>query len=127
MLLADWADRCHAAGGLVVAAHFPLPYAEIAADIVAGRIDALETQTLAPGLDDPTVVEWYRFLDLGYRLPVVGGTDKMSAEVPVGAVRAYVHLAVRRPADLRDVGGGGPRRTDVRDVGPDPRARGRRP
>ena len=75
-----------------MAAHFPLPYAEIAADIVAGKIDALETQALAPGLDDPAVLEWYRFLDLGYRLPIVAGTDKMSAEVPVGAVRAYVHL-----------------------------------
>jgi hypothetical protein len=92
VLLADWADRCRAAGGLVVAAHFPLPYAEIAADIVAGKIDALETQALSPGLDDPSVLEWYRFLNLGYRLPIVGGTDKMSSEVPIGAVRAYVHL-----------------------------------
>ena len=92
VLLADWADACRAAGGLVVAAHFPLPYAEIAADIIAGKIDALETQALAPGLDDPSVVEWYRFLNLGYRLPIVAGTDKMSAEVPIGAVRTYGHL-----------------------------------
>jgi hypothetical protein len=97
VLLADWADRCRAAGGLVVAAHFPLPYAEIAADIVAGKIDALETQALAPGLDDPSVREWYRFLNLGYRLPIVGGTDKMSSEVPIGAVRAYVHLLTDEP------------------------------
>ena len=96
-LLADWADRCRAAGGLVVAAHFPLPYAEIAADIVTGKIDAIETQALAPGLDDPAVLEWYRFLDLGYRLPIVAGTDKMSAEVPVGAVRTYAHLATDDP------------------------------
>jgi hypothetical protein len=92
VLLADWADRCRAAGGLVVAAHFPLPYAEIAADIVMGKIDALETQALSGGLDDPSVLEWYRFLNLGYRLPIVAGTDKMSAEVPVGAVRTYGHL-----------------------------------
>ena len=92
VLLADWADRCHAAGGLVVGAHFPLPYAEIAADIATGRIDAIETQALSPGLDDPAVFEWYRFLNLGYRLPIVAGTDKMSSEVPIGAVRAYVHL-----------------------------------
>ena len=92
VLLADWADRCRATGGLVVAAHFPLPYAEIAADIVAGKIDALETQALSPGLDDPSVLEWYRFLNLGYRLPLVAGTDKMSAEVPIGAVRTYGHL-----------------------------------
>ncbi len=91
-LLADWADQCHAAGGLVVGAHFPLPLAEIAADIVAGRIDALEMQCFAPGLDNPSILEWYRFLNCGYRLPVVGGTDKMSAEVPLGAVRTYAHL-----------------------------------
>lgn len=97
VLLADWADRCRAAGGLVVAAHFPLPYAEIAADIVAGKIDALETQALAPGLDDPAVLEWYRYLNLGYRLPIVAGTDKMSSEVPIGAVRAYVHLLSDEP------------------------------
>ena len=92
ILLADWADRCHAAGGLVIGAHFPLPYAEIAADIVSGKIDALEAQALSPGLDDPAIVEWYRFLNLGDRLPIVAGTDKMSAEVPVGAVRTYTHL-----------------------------------
>ncbi len=93
VLMADWADRCRADGGLVVGAHFPLPYAEVAADIVTGRIDALEAQALAPGLDDPMILEWYRYLRLGYRLPVVGGTDKMSAEVPVGAVRTYARLA----------------------------------
>jgi hypothetical protein len=91
-LLADWADRCHDADGLVVAAHFPLPYAEIAADIVAGKIDAVEMQCFAPGLDNPSILEWYRFLDLGYRLPVLGGTDKMSAEVPLGAVRTYARV-----------------------------------
>ena len=91
-LLADWADRCHDAGGLVVGAHFPLPFAEIAADIVAGRIDALELQVLAPGLDHPPIREWYRFLNLGYRLPILGGTDKMSAEVPVGGIRTYARL-----------------------------------
>ncbi|HTC85772.1 MAG TPA: CehA/McbA family metallohydrolase, partial [Candidatus Acidoferrum sp.] len=91
-LLADWADRCHAEGGLVAGAHFPLPLAEIAADIVAGRIDAVEMQVFAPGLDNPSILEWYRFLNCGYRVPVLGGTDKMSAEVPVGAVRTYARL-----------------------------------
>jgi hypothetical protein len=102
VLLADWADRCRAAGGLVIGAHFPLPYAEIAADIVEGRIDALEAQALSPRLDDPTIVEWYRFLGLGYRLPIVAGTDKMSSEVPIGAVRTYTHL---REGDERSFDG----------------------
>ena len=92
MLLADWADRCHEEGGLVVGAHFPLPFAEIAAAVVAGRIDAVEMQTFAPGLDNPSILEWYRFLNCGYRLPVLGGTDKMSAEMPLGAIRTYARL-----------------------------------
>ena len=96
-LLGDWADRCHAEGGLVVGAHFPLPLAEIAADIVAGRIDAVEMQVFAPGLDNPSILEWYRFLNCGYRLPVLGGTDKMSAEVPAGAVRTYARLDPEGP------------------------------
>jgi len=100
VLLADWADRCRAAGGLVIAAHFPLPYAEIAADIVSGRIDGVEMQALAPGLDDPSILEWYRFLRLGYRLPIVAGTDKMSAEVPVGAVRTYTRLRDDEPVSF---------------------------
>jgi hypothetical protein len=91
-LLSDWADRCHSAGGLVVGAHFPLPYAEIAAAIVNGRIDAVEMQTFSPRLDTPSIGEWYRFLNCGYRLPVLGGTDKMSAEVPLGAIRTYARL-----------------------------------
>jgi len=100
VLLADWAERCRADGGLVIGAHFPLPYAEIAADIVAGRIDAIEAQALPPGLDDPMILEWYRYLRLGYRLPIVGGTDKMSAEVPVGAVRTYARLAPDEALDF---------------------------
>ena len=91
-LLADWADRCHASGGLVVGAHFPLPLAEVAACLVEGVIDAVEMQTFAPGLDSPTVLEWYRFLNCGYRVPVLGGTDKMSAEMPLGAVRTYARI-----------------------------------
>jgi hypothetical protein len=49
-------------------------------------------QTFAPGLDNPSILEWYRFLNCGYRLPVLGGTDKMSAEMPLGAIRTYARL-----------------------------------
>jgi hypothetical protein len=96
-LMRDWADAAHAQGGLAVAVHFPLPYAEIAADIVCGRIDAVELQALTQGVDGPSIREWYRFLSCGYRLPVVGGTDKMSAEVPVGAIRTFARLDLERP------------------------------
>ena len=97
VLMRDWADASRAQEGLAVAVHFPLPYAEVAADIVCGRIDAVELQALTPGVDGPSIREWYRFLACGYRLPVVGGTDKMSAEVPVGAIRTYARLDPDRP------------------------------
>ncbi len=99
-----------------MAVHFPLPYAEIAADIVTGRIDAVEMQALTPGIDGPSIREWYRYLNCGYRLPIVGGTDKMSAEIPLGAIRTYARLdpglslsfeawaAAVRGVDLRLVG-----------------------
>lgn len=96
-LLADWADASHAQRGLALAVHFPLPYAEVAADIVAGKIDAVEMQALTPDVDGPSIREWYRFLNCGYRLPIVGGTDKMSAEIPVGAVRTYARLDPEQP------------------------------
>lgn len=92
-LLAEWAERCRAAGGLTIGAHFPLPYAEIASAIVEGLIDGVEMQTFAPGLDSPPILEWYRFLNTGHRLPVLGGTDKMTSEVPVGAVRTYARVS----------------------------------
>ncbi len=96
-LMADWMDRCRTEGGLVVSSHFPLPYAEIASDIVMGKVDAVEMQTFPPGFDTPSILEWYRFLNLGYRLPVVGGTDKMTAEIPVGAIRTYARLEPAEP------------------------------
>ena len=37
-------------------------------------------------------MEYYRYLNGGYRLPLAGGTDKMSADVPVGLYRTYVRL-----------------------------------
>ncbi len=96
-LMADWADAAIAQRGLALAVHFPLPYAEVAADIVAGKIEAVEMQALTSGVDGPSIREWYRFLNCGFRLPVVGGTDKMSTEIPLGAIRTYARLEPDRP------------------------------
>ena len=38
------------------------------------------------------MIEYYRYLNSGYRLPLVGGTDKMSSGVPVGLYRTYARL-----------------------------------
>jgi hypothetical protein len=91
-LLADWLATCREQGGLAIGAHFPLPMAEIAADIDAGLLDALELQCFDETLQSPPITEWYRYLDAGYRLPLVGGTDKMSAGVPLGQVRTWARL-----------------------------------
>jgi hypothetical protein len=90
--LADWADACRRREGLVVAAHFPYPAAEVAADIVLGKIDAVELYPMNTLFNNLRYHDWYRYLNSGYRLPAVGGTDKMGAYMPVGANRTYVSL-----------------------------------
>jgi hypothetical protein len=92
MSLAEWADRCREREGLVVMPHFPNPYGEVVADIVLGKVDAAEIRYFTPALDGFNVREWYRFLNCGYQVAAVGGTDKMSAGIPVGGVRTYAHL-----------------------------------
>ncbi len=86
--MSAWADACHAQGGTVVIPHLPTPNGEPAALIATGRADAVEI------LRHRTYehLEYYRYLNGGYRLPLVGGTDKMSSDVPVGLYRTYVHI-----------------------------------
>lgn len=83
--LSHWADECRAQGGTVVLAHFPVPYGETAALLATGRIDAVETIAY----DQYNIGEYYRYLNAGYRLPLVAGTDKMTSEVPIGLMRTY--------------------------------------
>lgn len=86
--LSDWADRTHAQGGTVVAPHFPNPNGEPAVLITTGRADAVEMLAHNPS----SLLEYYRYLNCGYRLPIVGGTDKMSNSVPVGLYRTYARI-----------------------------------
>jgi hypothetical protein len=92
--LAEWTQACRDREGLVVAVHFPYPTAELAADIVLGKIDAVELWPTSMGeeFNNLRFQDWYRSLNCGYRLPAVGGTDKMGAWISVGAYRAYAHL-----------------------------------
>ena len=86
--MADWADQTHAQGGTVVIPHLPNPNGEPAALIATGRADAVEMLRHTPY----NHMEYYRYLNGGYRLPLVGGTDKMSSDVPVGLYRTYVQV-----------------------------------
>ena len=102
VLLTEWARQCKQQGGLVVLPHFPNPRAEHAASIVDGSIDALEMTAwgnLYGGIDPYSLSDWYRYLNCGYFVPAVGGTDKMSAGTAVGTVRTYARIPDGRPFD----------------------------
>ena len=91
--MSDWADQCHAQGGTVIIPHLPSPNGEPAALIATGRADAVEM--LRHGIYNH--LEYYRYLNNGYKLPLVGGTDKMSSDTPVGIYRTYVYIPPDEP------------------------------
>jgi hypothetical protein len=59
-------------------------------------VDGVELSAIpdqaAGGLSPYSLADWYRYLNNGYRTAAVGGTDKMSAAVAVGAARTYARL-----------------------------------
>ena len=54
--MAEWADEARRKDGVVVIPHFPNPYCEVAADIVQGKIDAVEINMQALADPDRRVV-----------------------------------------------------------------------
>ena len=98
ILLTEWARQCRSQGGLVVVPHFPNPRAEHAAAIVSGDVDAVEMTSWENhynGIDPYSLSDWYRYLNCGYLVPAVGGTDKMAAATAVGTVRTYARIDPR--------------------------------
>ncbi len=96
--MAEWAERCIEQNGLVVLPHAPNPQAERAADIVLGLTHAIEMMSFNPFDAQITpygLLDWYRYLNLGYQIPIVGGSDKMSAASLLGGIRTYAHLGER--------------------------------
>ena len=91
--LSHWADEGHARGALVTLPHFAYPNGEAATLISTDRVDAVEMIWFGAYFHS----EYYRYLDAGYRLPLVGGTDKMTSEVPLGIYRTYVRLEPDEP------------------------------
>ena len=96
--MAQWAQRCIDQNGLVVLPHAPNPQLERAADIVLGLVHAIEMMTFNPfdwQITPYGLLDWYRYLNLGYQVPIVGGSDKMSASSLLGGIRTYAHLGGR--------------------------------
>ncbi len=99
-LLSEWAAACRARGGVVIIPHFPNPRAEHAAAIVGGNVDGIEMTSwgdLYAGISPYSLSDWYRYLNCGYLVAAVGGTDKMSADTAVGTVRTYARIPDGRP------------------------------
>jgi hypothetical protein len=95
ILLTEWARQCKKQGGLVVLPHFPNPRAEHAASIVSGDIDGIEMTAwgrLYDGIDPYSLSDYYRYLNCGYLVAAVAGTDKMDAITAVGTVRTYARI-----------------------------------
>ncbi len=102
ILLSEWARQCRKQGGLAILPHFPNPRCEGASCIVQGDIDAIEMASwgnLYGGIDPYSLSDWYRYLNCGYFVPAVGGTDKMTANTAVGAIRTYARLPQGMPLD----------------------------
>ncbi|MDE2950436.1 MAG: CehA/McbA family metallohydrolase [Chloroflexota bacterium] len=96
--MADWARRCIEQNGLVVLPHGPNPQAERAADIVLELVHAIEMMSFNPFDAQITpygLLDWYRYLNLGYQVPIVGGSDKMDAQSLLGGMRTYAQLGDR--------------------------------
>jgi hypothetical protein len=97
--LADWCDQCHRKGGLViwtgpVAQAVPdagSGYGERLADLMLGKIDALELDSLWP-LNDFAEDHWYSFLNSGCRVPLVGASAKTCNADLLGGWRTYTRL-----------------------------------
>ena len=96
--MAQWAQQCIDQGGLVVLPHAPNPQLERAADIVLGLVHGIEMMTFNPydwQIQPYGLLDWYRYLNLGYQLPILGGSDKMAASSLLGGIRTYAHLGER--------------------------------
>jgi hypothetical protein len=110
--LVEWCEECKAQGGQVFTQFTPTPHAEVTAAIALGLIDAVEVRwfDFAAHLHTnghwgetpfafPGIQQWYAYLNAGYRLPAVGGTDKMSNAMALGALRTYTFLGAGEPFD----------------------------
>ncbi|HEX4591407.1 MAG TPA: CehA/McbA family metallohydrolase [Gemmataceae bacterium] len=89
--LDDWCGQCHRKNGLVVWTDAFDPKAghagEALACLILGHVDALE---LDPG-SPQRLRAWYKLLDAGLRVPLVGASAKDSNRTPLGVLRTYAH------------------------------------
>jgi hypothetical protein len=96
----DWCRQCHRKAGLAVwvDAFRTETGGEALAAAVLGQLDAIEIDAHPR---PPLLPWWYRMLNAGIRLPLVGGSGKESNRVPIGAVRTYARLCPGEPLSYK--------------------------
>jgi hypothetical protein len=102
--LADWCDQCHRKGGLVTwtQAEQKRPLmGEALADLILGKVDAVEVAAAAGGWADQ-LEAWYAILGCGFRVPLAGASGKDSNAAPLGGIRTYARLVPGQPLTYRD-------------------------
>ena len=91
--ICDWCDQCHRKTGLVIWADAfrpdgGLPGGEALVAAILGKLDAIEYD--AQPRSQPFLPWYYRLLNCGLKLPLVGASAKESNRTPLGAMRTYV-------------------------------------
>ncbi|MGE3809847.1 MAG: CehA/McbA family metallohydrolase [Gemmataceae bacterium] len=103
--LADWCDQCHRKRGLVVwtdtaheSEHFRL--GEPLADLLLGKVDAFEVTYFEDSPYD-VLPDWYRLLNVGLRVPLVGASGKERNFTTLGSMRTYAKAAADTHLDFQ--------------------------
>lgn len=94
--LDDWCGQCHRKNGLVVwtdpqhqTADFL--YGEPLADLILGNVDAFELTFFEDSPFD-ALADYYKLLNAGLHLPLVGASGKETNGTPLGVMRTYAWL-----------------------------------
>ena len=93
----DWCDQCHRKNGLTVWADpfTPSHGGEALVAAVLGKIDAVEFTGRSPVLPG-----YYRLLNAGIVVPLVGDSGKADNLTPIGTPRTYARLNDGEPLSL---------------------------
>jgi hypothetical protein len=92
----DWCDQCHRKNGLTVWVNpFEPTGGEALVALLLGKIDAIEYD--GRPRKQPLLPWWYRLLNAGFGVPLVGGSGKDSNTVPLGTPRTYAKLLPDEP------------------------------
>ena len=88
----DWCDQCHRKGGLVVGQDFTIRgvqakeewlivEGELLADLILGKIDALDVGPLGLLDNEEVWMDWQAVLNAGIRVPLAGGSAKRANRI----------------------------------------------